>query len=477
MNERGPGKNIVFVSLFGLTELYLAVARRMESENIRTYWITTNEYWTEYLIAGGVERTHILQLIYATGDFIDEETRAALLEEITRCEANCDLTINQILLMDRFLAERPRRKINEYIYLYYRDMKRFLQEHDITHVFAEPTNVNDLLLYMICRELGIAFVSPRDMRFPPKQMIFFEGYGQERVLPIENGAHAVTGREILKSFTAGRPTPYYFNMLNRRRVVHPGKIAQAAIRRLRLRRLVSGRSLTHYDAWGRIKLTVRRVANSVYMHRLCRYDEMDRIAGRLAFYGLHVQPENSIDVLGSYVSDQLKLIKDIRRALPFDMTLIVKEHPNFLGMKGPRFFRELRRIPNVRLIRHHVPTFDLYERLDLVLTVSGTTAYEAGLLGIPAVTFSPMYFNGLSSVAYCPDLSRLKELVSGLLGGFRRDFEADCRFMESLLRYSHPGYWTDPLFDRSVLDPENIEKVSGAFLALLRSWSLSTLSA
>jgi len=259
--------------------------------------------------------------------------------------------------------------------------------------------------------------------------------------------------------------------------VYPGKIAKAALRRLRLRNVVSGNSLTHYDAWGRTKLTAHRAINSFYMRHLCRYSDLDDIDGRIAFYGLHVQPENSIDVLGAYVSDQLKLIKDIRRSLPFDTTLVVKEHPNFLGMKKPGFFRELRNVPNVRLIRHDVPTFDLYDRVDLVLTVSGTTAYEAGMLGIPAITFSPMYFGGLSSVRYCSSVSDLKDMAADLMDNFSRDYDADCRFMETLLENSHDAYWTDPLFDSGVLDPENIEKLAGAFAALIESWSLSTQSA
>lgn len=471
------GRRILFASLFGLTELYRAVSRKLPTDIADVRWITTNEYWTEFLVADGVDRKRILQLIYSPEDFLDNETKSRLIREIAASEKRCDLTVNAALMMDRFLTERPRKSINDYVVRYYHDMKRFLTENGITHVFAEPTNCNDLLLYLLCREMGIAYISPRDIRYPPKRLVFFDGYLQERILPVRNGGAHASGREILESFAARRPRPYYFDKLNGRRVVYPGKIAQSALRRLRLRSVVSGHSLTHYDAWGRTKLTVRRAVNSFYMRRLCRYDDPADITGRVAFYGLHVQPENSIDVLGAYVSDQLKLIKDIRRSLPFDTTLVVKEHPNFLGMKSPAFFRDLRKIPNVRLIRHDIPTFDLYDRVDLVLTVSGTSAYEAGMLGLPAITFSPMFFGGLSSVRYCRSVTELKDLAAGLMDNFSRDYDADCRFMESLLEISHDAYWTDPLFDRSVLDPQNIEKIAGAFTALLESWSLSTQSA
>jgi len=476
-DPRNDKRRIVFVSLFGLTELYLAVAGKLPKEHVSVFWITTNEFWTRYLISRGTERSHILQLVYSPDDFLDDDTKAALTRDIVEGERESGLPVNRILLMDRFLREHPRENVNEYVYLYYRDIRRFLRDNGITHVFAEPTNINDLLTYMVCRELKISYISPRDMRYPPRRLVFFDGYLQDRILPVSGGASAANGHNILESFADRKPTPYYFEKLNSQRVIYPHKIARAAVRRMRLRGIVSGRSLTHYDAWGRAKLTARRAANTFYLKHLCRYGDAKTRRGRLAFYGLHVQPENSIDVLGPYVDDQLKLVKDIRRSLPFDFTLLVKEHPNFLGMKPIRFFRQLRRIPNVTLIRHDVPTFDLYDRVDLVLTVSGTAAYEAGMLGVPAVTFSPMYFGGLSSVAHCPDIRELTGVIEDLLDKFERDYDADCRFMETLLRYSHDAYWTDPLFDRSVLDPQNIHKITGAFMALLQSWSLSTLSA
>ena len=467
MNRQLPHRNIVFVSLFGLTELYWEIARELHDDSITIYWITTNEFWTRYLVVKGVPRDNILQLIYDPSDFLDETASVLLKAEIARCEAKCDLSINQVLLMDRFLGEKPRLDINDYIYLYYRDIKRFLLDKKVTCVFAEPTNANDLITYMICRELGIGYVSPRDMRYPPKRLVFFDGYRQETVLSRLDQPDEIDGGDLIEKFARRKPTPYYFDKLNGMKIVYPGKIARSAIRRMKLKRLVTGRSLTHYDAWGRIKLTAGRSRNSFYMRHLCRYSSLESLEGRLAFFGLHVQPENSIDVLGSYVSDQLKLIKDIRRALPFDMTLIIKEHPNCLGMRRPKFFRELKKIPNVKLVRHDVSSFELYQKVSLVLTVSGTVAYEAGLLGIPAVTFSPMYFGGVSSVRYCADPARLKDVAAGLSEGFARDVEADKAFMTSLAARSYDAYWADPQFDDTVLQNDNIVKLSHAFRTLL----------
>jgi len=358
--------------------------------------------------------------------------------------------------------------INRYMLLYYRDLKRFLTDNAITQVFAEPTNSNEVITSMLCRELGIPFLSARDMRIPTGRVIFNEGHLQHRIKSGRRRRSVVSGDDIITAFVKRKTTPTYFAQNSAAKPLDPKKLTQSVtnrLRRLRYRKT----NLTHHDLRGRIMLALKRVANGLYMKHICRYDRLEDITGKVCYYGLHVQPEASIDVMGSYFSDQLKLIKDIRRALPFDTTLVVKEHPNFLGIKPLSMFREMRRLPNVKLVHHDVSSFDLYQRSSLVVTVSGTTAYEAGLLGIPAVVFSPMYFDGLSSVHYCDDISRLKSLAEELLNDFERDYEADCRFMEDLIAQSYPGKWGNPLTNPNIFEPQNIERLAEAFADVLPS--------
>jgi hypothetical protein len=459
--------NLAFVSLFGLTELYQAIGKGLTAEGHCIFWITTNQHWTYRLVNEGATRERILELVYTPSDFLDDDTKGRIKQELGRCEAGCDLTVNQCLLMDRFLTERPVPRINEYVYLYYRDLKRFFSKNKIDYVFAEPTNLNDMLAYMICRELGIKYRSPRDMRFPSGRTVFFKGYRQEEIVPRRYPDTTINGRDLIDEYADRQSAPSYFDRFKNEPVVQPGRIMRAVKRRLGMVKTLKQPSLTHYGIWGRIKLVASRSARAFYMRRLCKYDRLESIEGKIAYYGLHVQPENAVDVLGSYFSDQLKLIKDLRRALPSDTCLVVKEHPTFLGQRSVRFFREVKRLPNVRLVDHRESSFDIYRRADLVLTISGTIAYEAGLLGVPAVTFSRMYFDSLSSVHYCSDITRLKALVEQIRTSEGRDLDADYKVVTELVGNSYPAWWSDPFFGRSSLSDENITNLTRAFLGLL----------
>ena len=96
-----------------------------------------------------------------------------------------------------------------------------------------------------------------------------------------------------------------------------------------------------------------------------------------------------------------------------------------------------------------------------------TAALEAGLLGIPAITFSDMYFGGLSSVHLCSDITTLRDLICRLLNSLSRDYEADCRFMDLLLRNSYDGFWSDPNLSPEMMETENMEKLRKAFLSVV----------
>jgi hypothetical protein len=89
------------------------------------------------------------------------------------------------------------------------------------------------------------------------------------------------------------------------------------------------------------------------------------------------------------------------------------------------------------------------------------------MLGIPAVTFAPMYFGNLSTIRYCEDITDLQATVTRLMNSPERHYEADGEFISALYRNSYDAYWTDPIFDQKVLQTDNIERLATAFITFL----------
>ena len=460
------GKNVLFSSIFDLTRLCYRLGQGLEAAGHRVFWTTTSRNWHNWLLGRGVDGGRILRLLYTPADFVQGNERDELTCKMVSCETSGELTFNQTLLMDRFVARLRSDKINEYLLLYYRDLRNFIEANRIDVVFGEPTNLNELVTCMVCHELGIPFYNAGDMRYPSGRVVFTEGYLQDRLVATRSDVDTDAGPQFLNEFRASRKRPAYFDHWNRQPVTTLSKLLASLRRRVSRGELVNQPNLTHHTITERASLMARRSLNGFYLRHIASYDKLADIRGKIAFYGLHVQPESSIDVRGSYFSDQIKLIKDIRRALPFDTTLVVKEHPNFLGIRGVSYFREIRGIPNVALVHHDVSAFDILEKCDVVFTVSGTIAYEAGMLGIPAVVFSPMYFDRLSTVHYCAEITRLKRLLSDIRGT-KQNLDDDGRAMSELIAASFPGRWADPFNYPSVMDDDNIKKLETAFLRMV----------
>ena len=461
-------KRIVFVSIFDLTRLMHEVARGLEREGHQTFWIATDDLWIQWLVENGVSRPDIQRLIYSESDFLDEETKASVLSEILDSEAGCELTANQILLMDQFVAAKNKPNIHEYLYRYYHDIKRFLIEKQATHLVVEPTNTNELIAYMICRELDIKYVVPRPTRYPSRRLIFVDSYRDHVIYQRPDDDPDILGKTLIDDFTKKTPTPDYCEFQSQdNKLVLARSLLKSLGNRIVRGTVLSRNNLTHHNLSSRMSTTLKSLVNATYIRYFCHFTKLSDISGRVAYFPIHVQPESSIDVMGSYFSEQLKLIKDIRRALPFDTTLVVKEHPDLFWVNPMRLLRAIQRIPGVAMIKYDVPLPELLRRADLVLTVSGTTAYEAGLLGVPAITFCPMFFSGLSSVATCTNIVELKGLIHQLLSGFERDYEADCAFMEKMMKNSYRAMWDSPVRSPEVLGPDNVGNLTDAFLKLL----------
>jgi hypothetical protein len=131
-----------------------------------------------------------------------------------------------------------------------------------------------------------------------------------------------------------------------------------------------------------------------------------------ALYTLHMQPEASIDVFGSYYANQLTLVRQIAQSLPITHELYVKGHPDDIDGKALQYYEELRRISAVRLIHPNIDSRELLRKAAVVITISGTIAFEAGLMQVPAITFAQNFFNVLPGVIYCDSPKRLPGLLT-----------------------------------------------------------------
>jgi hypothetical protein len=126
---------------------------------------------------------------------------------------------------------------------------------------------------------------------------------------------------------------------------------------------------------------------------------------------LHMEPEAVILMYSPWLRDQVEVVRLAAQSLPIGWRLLVKENPKMAGVRHPAFYRSLQQMPNVRLVAPAVSSTELIRRSAGVLTLAGTTAIEAGLLGKSAVCLgSPPFAHLLDSADLASGRLQLRRL-------------------------------------------------------------------
>ena len=165
------------------------------------------------------------------------------------------------------------------------------------------------------------------------------------------------------------------------------------------------------------------------------YDEIDA-KENFIFFPLHLEPEIATLLYAPFYKDQLWLIKQIARSLPLDFKLYVKEHPAMVGFRSRRFYRELKKIPNVKLVRPTIESLPLINTAKLIVTISGTAGWEAIQLKKPVIVFGDVFYEQLPMVKKCVAIEQLPYLVKEQLENFKHDETALLNFLKAIYQES-----------------------------------------
>jgi hypothetical protein len=102
-------------------------------------------------------------------------------------------------------------------------------------------------------------------------------------------------------------------------------------------------------------------------------------------FGLHMQPESSIDVWAPYFSNQKWVIETLSRSIPPTHRLLVKIHKSDVSNYSSAVLARMRSFPGVQLVHPSADSRTFIERADLVVAIQGTMGLEAALLGRPVI--------------------------------------------------------------------------------------------
>ncbi|MHB8540293.1 MAG: capsular polysaccharide export protein, LipB/KpsS family [Candidatus Acidiferrales bacterium] len=186
--------------------------------------------------------------------------------------------------------------------------------------------------------------------------------------------------------------------------------------------------------------------------------------GPKVYFPLHVQPEFTTDVRAPFFTNQAALIENISKSVPIGYRLIVKEHPGMKGERKPGYYRQIKKLCNVHLLSPSVDSHRVIEQSDAVLTITGSSAWEAILYGKPVIAFGPLCYGFGGLIYRCDNITNLPMILRSAIRGFRPDRSQILRLVWSLLASAYEMEWGDPIRCPQITEQANVEKVSDAIM-------------
>ncbi len=129
---------------------------------------------------------------------------------------------------------------------------------------------------------------------------------------------------------------------------------------------------------------------------------------------LHLIPESTTFLKAPFYINEFHIIEQISKSLPIGWKLYVKEHQAMIGERSLSFYRNVNKIPNVRLVHfnYYSDPKPWIQNSKGVITISGTSAYEAALLGKKALVFSNVPFSLIDGITRVRSFEELPTLIA-----------------------------------------------------------------
>jgi hypothetical protein len=302
------------------------------------------------------------------------------------------------------------------------------EANDFDLVIAQhPDNMHSVMLFEMCKSLGVRCV-----------MLMRDYYWDQDSFYLFDDQHFRSSRlaQLYRKYRdnyEGHVAPVEEQLwadLSDRTFRDPGQHRKDLLPRSRLGKMVSNAVKGYFGHWswyrvGHIPVEqgswrrpfgagvmalFRRMRNFVCCKWLRGF--RDSLPDQpFAYFPLHYQPEAALLAAAPAYQHQLGVIHAISSCLPAGVVLAVKDHPRIGGQRHPDFYRELRRLPNVVLLKASVPTRAILERCDLVVTIRGTSGLQALLMLKPVLVLGRVYYDCMDSVIKVRDMNELPELL------------------------------------------------------------------
>jgi len=170
------------------------------------------------------------------------------------------------------------------------------------------------------------------------------------------------------------------------------------------------------------RASIRKISNSIQKMKRESFINKNFITSidekiPFIYFPLHSEPERALSVAAPYYTNQLAVIFNIAQSLPAGYFLYIKEHPlmKILNWRSTSYYKAILNLPNVKLLHPSISSKDVIQKSSLVITIAGTTGFEALFYKKPVITFSKTGYSTIPSVHTIKKIEELPTILKSSL--------------------------------------------------------------
>ncbi len=408
----------------------------------------------------GFDTINILNLYY------NGTNRSKKNKSISFFEKFLNISMNSIIIMDRTLRRKKRNYIENYLVFLLNEIDDFFLKVKPKIVFIEPTWTHEILICKFAKKYSVSIVAPVKDKLLPDRFLAFKDENHLNFYknPATKNVKYLSN-EAFNSVIYNKPVQY-FKKFNKRNKIDFQKLPKL-FRLIKISIFNYRNPNIQNSIFSDICIKIKSIFRSNIQLNLFDFKKLGEIKKKFILITLHVQPEASIDVVGSKYTNQIEFVRKISQTTPNEYIILVKEHSHAIGNRGNSFYRELLEIPSVVLLHPNEDARETIKKSSLVISNTGTSSLEASILNIPSITTTSMFYNEL---LLKKEFNPFEENVGNLLKKQKKVTKSKIiKYLDRIYSGSFNGNCGDFQTDLDVLNISNIEKLQNSFMSLINS--------
>jgi hypothetical protein len=451
---------------------------RLKLLTVGTYPFLVRQLWDKIAVATGHDFSHLVHPAYdfqswnegsRPGDrlfyFFDgiraptENIDPDLLASLETVGAP---TIHNMILGDCVVSKLPYTDALGYATFLARRLEDVYRTVNPMAIIGDFDSVHGSMGCAVAKRLNIPWFALQFSPLPSGHVAFCSDMSPGSVVTLEPGRHERLrgiAAQLLENFETRRmkasiyipPSLLSPSFIVRQIPAHIAALVRTFQRRRRRRFLRYTEGASGHSVRRRVREAIRVRRNLLLLRHRRLVQEPP--PGGFAFFGLHMQPEASVDVWAPFFSNQIRVVEFLSRSLPPTHKLLVKLHKSDVPNYSPEYLAALARFPGVEIVSPYADTQEFIRRADLVFSIQGTMGLEAALLGKPVIMFGNILGSLFPSATMVGKTTDLPALVRKTLTGSppsRADvIEAFARFLVPFYPASSND-WRQPPDDTAI---------------------------